>query len=438
METILATGDLVELETHHMRCRVESFLGGGGQGEVYQVLVLGSGPERRFALKWYFPYMATTGQRALLEDLIIRAAPSPRFLWPQDLATIGGRPGFGYLMPLRGSDYRGLYEIMTGKISPTFRAIVTSATELADGFWQLHANGLCYRDISFSNVFFDPRHGSVLICDNDNVGIDGRSSASVYGTPGFMAPEVMRGEALPSAATDLFSLSVLLFHLLMVHHPLLGRRELDESVWDRAAVYRLYGERPVFIFDPDDRSNEPVPGYHDNALVFWPLYPQFVRDLFTRAFTAGVRDPLNKRVRELEWLPAMVRLRDAIVYCDGCNVEVFWDAAAGVAPVCWKCGRPVVLPPRLMVDGQTVMLNYDARVFPHHVRGEKWGFDQPVAEVARHPTNPDVWGLRNLSARTWSATTPSGAVVDVLPGRSITLAPGTSVNFGTVRGVIEF
>src|SRR6266536_372579 len=92
METILATGDLVELETHHMRCRVESFLGGGGQGEVYQVLVLGSGPERRFALKWYFPYMATTGQRALLEDLIIRAAPSPRFLWPRVLAVARERP----------------------------------------------------------------------------------------------------------------------------------------------------------------------------------------------------------------------------------------------------------------------------------------------------------------------------------------------------------
>jgi DNA-binding helix-hairpin-helix protein with protein kinase domain len=438
MKTMLTVGDMVELETYHMRCRVESFLGGGGQGEVYQALILGSGPERRFALKWYFPHMATSGQRAILEDLINREAPSPRFIWPRDLASMSSRPGFGYLMPLRDSSYRGLHEIMTGKASPSFRAIVTSAMELADGFWQLHANGLCYRDISFGNVFFEPAHGSVLICDNDNVGIDGRSTASVYGTPGFMAPEVMRGEVLPSAATDLFSLSVLLFYLLMVHHPLQGRRELDEPVWDRAAAYRLYGERPVFIFDPDDRSNEPVPGYHDNALVFWPLYPQFIRDLFVRAFTAGLRDPLNKRVRELEWLPAMVRLRDAIIYCSRCKVEVFADTAAGATPTCWHCGKPVMRPPRLVVDGETVMLNYDTKIFPHHVRSEKWGFDRPVAAVARHPTNADVWGLRNLSSTTWTATTPSGDLVSVLPGRSITLADGTTVDFGTARGVIQF
>ncbi len=438
METILAVGDLVELETYRMRCRVESFLGGGGQGEVYQALILGSGPERPCALKWYFPHMATPEQRAIVEDLINREAPSSRFLWPQDLATTNGRPGFGYLMPLRGSQYRGLYEIMTGKVSPSFRAIVTSAIELAHGFWQLHANGLCYRDISFGNVFFDPQQGNVLICDNDNVGIDGRSTASVYGTPGFMAPEVMRGEALPSAATDLFSLSVLLFYLLMVHHPFEGRRELDEPVWDRQAAYRLYGERPVFIFDPDDRSNEPVPGYHDNALVFWPLYPQFVRELFVRAFTEGLRDPLNKRVRELEWLPAMVRLRDSIVYCSACKAEVFWDAAIGAAPTCWQCGKPVTLPPRLVVDRQTIMLNYDACVSAHHVGAEKWGFDRPVAEVAQHPTNPDVWGLRNLSSTTWTAATPTGGLLEVVPGRSVTLAPGTSVNFGTAQGVIEF
>jgi eukaryotic-like serine/threonine-protein kinase len=438
METMLAAGDVIELETYRRQCRIESFLGGGGQGQVYQVRILGSGPERHFALKWYFPHMARPEQRAILQDLVTREAPSARFLWPQDLATSGDRPGFGYLMPLRGDNYRGLHEIMTGTVSPSFRAVVTSAMELADGFWQLHACGLCYRDISFGNVLFDPRDGSVLICDNDNVGIDGRSTASVYGTPGFMAPEVMRGEALPSAATDLFSLSVLLFYLLMVHHPFQGRYELDEPVWDRAAAYRVYGERPLFIFDPDDRSNEPVPGYHDNALVFWPLYPQFIRDLFVRAFTAGLRDPLNKRVRELEWLPAMVRLRDSIVYCAGCKAEVFSDTAASAPLTCWKCNRQVSLPPRLVVDGNTVMLNYDTRVFPHHVRSQKWGFDRPVGAVVRHPTRPDVWGLKNVSAATWKATTPSGILVDVIPGRSVTLAPGTGIDFGTARGVIEF
>jgi hypothetical protein len=56
---------------------------------------------------------------------------------------------------------------------------------------------------------------------------------------------------------------------------------------------KLYGAEPVFIFDPNDHSNEPVPGLHDNALAFWPIYPQFLRDLFIQSFTAGIRDPEN-------------------------------------------------------------------------------------------------------------------------------------------------
>ena len=47
---------------------------------------------------------------------------------------------------------------------------------------------------------------------------------------------------------------------------------------------------PLFVFDPDDESNRPVPGVHDNVVVIWPALPLFVRRLFTRSFTVGLRD----------------------------------------------------------------------------------------------------------------------------------------------------
>ena len=55
----------------------------------------------------------------------------------------------------------------------------------------------------------------------------------------------------------------------------------------------LYGKNAVFIFDPLDDSNRPLATAHENAYVFWPLYPDFLRRLFTRAFTAGMSDPLG-------------------------------------------------------------------------------------------------------------------------------------------------
>src|SRR5256885_1046760 len=86
------------------------------------------------------------------------------------------------------------------------------------GQGELHARGLCYRDISFGNAFFDPETGEVLICDNDNVTVDAQAKGGVYGTPRFMSPEIVRGETAPNSQTDLFSLSVLLFYMFMMHH----------------------------------------------------------------------------------------------------------------------------------------------------------------------------------------------------------------------------
>ena len=40
-----------------------------------------------------------------------------------------------------------------------------------------------------------------------------------------MAPEIVRGQAKASTETDLFSLAVLLFYMLFMHHPLEGARE---------------------------------------------------------------------------------------------------------------------------------------------------------------------------------------------------------------------
>ena len=437
MNQILTPGQIVHTESG-TPCKVERFLGGGGQGEVYKADLAGTA----IALKWYFPAQATPDQRAALGDLVTRGPPDLRFLWPLQLTTSPDVPGFGYVMPLRGPRYKGIVDLMKRRIEPTFRVLATAAMELADGYLALHAQGLCYRDISFGNVFFDPGTGEVLICDNDNVTVDGQGRSGVLGTPRFMAPEIVRGEAQPSTQTDLFSLSVLLFYVLIVHHPLEGKRELAIKCLDLPAMNKLYGTDPLFIFDPDDDSNRPMTGYHENAIVFWPLYPQFLRGLFTEAFTLGLRDPLE-RVRESEWRAAMVRLRDSIVFCANCGAETFYDgevlrAAGGKPGTCWSCGTGIRLPPRIRVGDAIVMLNHDTQLFPHHVDDERlYDFSQPVAAVTQHPKDPSIWGLKNLSGEKWVITASDGSLQDVEPGRSVRLAVGTTINFGKKVGEIR-
>ncbi len=414
---------------------VRDFLGAGGQAEVYQVTVDGA----EYALKWYYPGMATPLQRAALERLIESKEPSPEFLWPIALCAGKADDDFGYLMPLRPAGFHSLQDLVTRRVDPSFKTVLTAGMNLAQAYLNLHTQGLCYRDISFGNAFLNPATGDILVCDNDNVTVDGEHLDTVQGTQRFMAPEIVRGEAPSSAQTDLFSLSVLLFYLLMVAHPLEGRLEANIHAFDLHAMKHLYGDLAIFIFDPQDDSNRPVAGLHDNATLYWPIYPESVRELFTRAFTVGVRNP-GQRVRETEWRAGLSKARDALLYCDHCRAENFYGSdPTTLARRCWRCHKSFTLPFRLRMDERDiVMLNTDTKLFDHHLGFERsYNFATALAEVSQNPHHPNVLGLKNLSSRPWSATTPDNVIHRVEPGRSIRLSTGLKINFGDRSGEVR-
>lgn len=424
--------------------QVHRFLGEGGQGTVFAV---GDARGNQLALKWYHPQFADRAQWNALSLLVRIPPPDTRFLWPIELAVapesvMSARQGnipnqFGYVMPLRDARFRELSDHLTRRISPSFRALAMAGVQLADSFLQLHTKGLCYRDISRSNVFLDPDTGDVRICDNDNVGIDG-GDTSIGGTPGYMAPEVIRQEAVPSTKTDRYSLAVLLFMMLIIHHPLLGAREMSIPFYDRDKDRRLMGYEPLFIFDPHDPSNRPVPGEHDNALIFWPLYPEYLRTLMTRAFTEGLADPVHGRVTEAEWRGALARLRDLVAVCPVCRQQNFYDSSGQGEWTCCACGTPLASPLRLKVGRDEVVLSEGATLYPHHLMARsRYDFSTELATVTSHKVY-DMLGLSNPadSTSTWSYNLADGRIGQVLPGATVRLEAGTIINFGAVQGQV--
>jgi serine/threonine protein kinase len=428
---VLSIGTELDLPRHGSRWRVGALLGEGGQGAVFSLdPVDGDGPS--LALKWYRAEAAHPEQHAALVRLAQLPAPSAAFLWPVEVLA-GPDGGFGYVMPLRPAGHVPVAELLTGRVDAPFSTVTRLCMGLADSFLQLHAQGLCYRDISLGNVFFDPVTGDPLVCDNDNVGIDGRDQARVLGTSRFMAPEVVVGDALPSTGTDLYSLSVLIFYLLMFHHPLQGRRELDHACFDRGVERQLFGTEPLFVFDPEDDSNAPDPVVHGAVLQYWPLYPRYLRDDFTRAFTVGLREP-SRRVREGVWRSHLSRLLDGIVVC-ACGRENLTDDGVPMG-ACWSCGVALPPPVRLRFGPRVLVLNAGTRVTGHHLRRD-YAHDDTVAEVVVHPSRPDLWGLRNHTSATWSVAGPDGSAQEVGPGRSIGLLPGATLQIGGVTATIE-
>lgn len=412
------------------RYTVKQLLGAGGQGEVYSV----EAEHKAYALKWYYKNTATKNQKEILDNLIQNGPPDASFLWPQDMIFRAYGESFGYIMPLRPKNYRSIVDMMKRKAEPSFYCLCRAAYQLTRGYRALHGKGYSYRDISFGNVFFDPDTGDVLICDNDNVSYND-AKTGIYGTPRFMAPEIVTGKAKPSRNTDLFSLAVLLFYMFMLGHPLEGKREARIKCMDIHAMNQLYGTDPLFVFDPDNKDNRPLAGYQDNVLIFWDLYPQQLRDLFITSFTTGLTQP-NRRITEAKWLETFANMMSGIMICPHCGCEVFYDAQkeeSGAAHICWGCQQTVTVPPKMVIGKSTVLLMAGTKLYQHHIDGD-YDMETVAGEVVQNPSNPKLWGIKNLSRDNWTYSKGDGTQVPVAPGRSAAIARDAKVDFGQLTG----
>jgi serine/threonine protein kinase len=412
MSQVLKSGQIIKTLANK-KCVVGPLLGSGTQGEVYKANIEG----HDYALKWYCKQFASEKQKQSLSNLINISAPDKRFLWPIDLAISSSGPGFGYVMNLRDPKYKDIQKILSRKITSSIKALITGCIYLSDSFSELHTKGLSYRDISWGNVFFEPLNGDILICDNDNVTISGTWDGGILGTPRFMAPEIVRGEAYPDRNSDLFSLAILMFYLLFNHHPLEGKREIDIHCLDLPAMKKLYGTHPLFIFDPNDKSNYPVKGIQDNPLIYWKIYPTELKDLFLKSFTEGLNNPAG-RLPESLWRKELSQIREHIILCT-CEAENFYDVSKlqsnGKVGQCWNCKRDLQLPPRIKIGNRSqnnniILLNYDTKLFAHHIDNcARISFDNPIAEVTQNKLDPGVWGLKNLSRDKWVVYSVKGS-----------------------------
>jgi serine/threonine protein kinase len=435
---MLRIGQTVHLRFSGLPCVIQEFVGEGGQGEVYRAH-LPSGTD--IAVKWFsMPYVKKRDPRIeqRLTELIDLEMDFEEFIWPFDLSDAPGVPAFGYAMPWCKENFKPVLKLINEKPQPTFRALAMAGFRLANAFNHLHSDskigGRCYRDISDSNVRVDPVTSHIRILDNDNVDITG-TPGPMAGTVSYQAPEIVLKQSFANVYTDLHSLAVILFRLLLVDHPLQGENE-NRIMGD---LVELYGRNPVFVFDPNNASNRPIPKIHTTALLFWSIFPKFIKDLFEQAFTAGLRNP-GKRVVEVQWREALVRFCDSIFECD-CEdgTENFYDLGAirsssGLG-TCWNCKKPLAPPPRMVFDENyenVVTLTPKTQLFPHHILKTMYDFSLPLAQVVGKAE-----GLENLSKQKWVVKTADGSTQEVHPGQVAPLDPHMRIHFGRVTAKVR-
>ncbi len=402
-------------------------LGEGGQGLVYRVSYNG----RQLALKWYFKNKLSDPDKFYrnIQNNIKQGAPTGAFLWPIEI-TEQFDGSFGYLMELRPPEYKDFSLFLLAKVRfSSIDAVINAALCITNGFRELHRRGFSYQDLNDGNFFVNPKTGDVLICDNDNVAPYGEN-LGIAGKCRYMAPEVVVGKKRPDIHTDRFSLAVVLYMLLFLNHPLEGKKTMCPCLTEEHER-KFYGTEPVFVWDPGNDINRPVRGVHVNEIKFWPVYPEFIRETFTEAFSTESMTGADTehRVQEKKWQEVFTALRDVLISCPVCKGETFADIKAESCK-CINCGQSIKRPLLLRVKKYRVAAAPGKELFACHTVYDSDDFKSVTGGFITSRSDPSILGLRNMSDNVWTAILPNGTTKPYDRDQVIRLGRGLKINFG--------
>lgn len=415
----LKTGERIPLLGSNQSVKILNYIAEGGQGEVYKVEYNGG----EYALKWYSKIVPTDAFYDNLAHNIKVGPPAEYFLWPQAITEkVKGR--FGYIMKLRPSEYKEYGEFLLGDARfQSWDLLFKAALNIVESYFELHSMGYSYQDLNEGSFFINPKNGDVLICDNDNVAPFG-VNLGVKGMPKYMAPEVVLNKSRPNTHTDRFSLAIILFRLFYIDHPLEGKYTVQFPLTDAIGA-QLFGERPLFVYDPKNDSNRPLPDAHPNVIKRWPMFPPDLNAAFTKAFTSGLKD-INSRITEQQWREVLMKARGMLVVIDG--KEQFVNAY-----------QPNSVPNGcrlLRTEEQVIALAPNSILYSCQIDRLSTDYRKPAALVKASNSDKSIYGLGNLTDKEWIVTIPNKNPGSVKPKGFAPLLPGTVIDFGNIKGKV--
>ena len=186
------------------RFRLDQRIGGGGMGSVYRARDLRLG--RDVAIKVVPAELLNdpdARQRFRTDAHLVAKLHYPSIVSIFDYGIVADGAGYLVMELVEGDDLR---RILTrdGPFPPARAAGILS--QISAAIDAAHREGILHRDLKPENVFLTAGETQVKVLD---FGV----GSAIVGTPAYMAPEQLRGEALDERS-DVFSLGVMTFEML--------------------------------------------------------------------------------------------------------------------------------------------------------------------------------------------------------------------------------
>lgn len=201
------------------RYRIKAELGRGGMSTVY----LAHDPrfERDVAIKLLpleLLHQPTFRRRFEREAKVVASLDHPAIVPVYDFGEEDGQPFLVMRFMTGGSLAERLKQ---GAISISESARIMA--KLAPALDEVHVHGVIHRDLKPSNVLFDQRN-EPYISDFGTAKLKYAhtkltDTGGAVGTPAYMSPEQIQGEAELDGRSDIYTLGVILFEMLTGKHP---------------------------------------------------------------------------------------------------------------------------------------------------------------------------------------------------------------------------
>ena len=207
-------------------------IGRGGMGEVYRARDLRL--KREVAIKTLPPGFAGDRDRIARFEREARAASALNHPNIVSVHDIGREDGVSFIVSelVEGETLAAVI----GHGPLPLRKLLDVGTQICEGLAAAHAAGVIHRDLKPGNIMLT-RDGRVKILDFglarqnrapgvDSMTMEASSPGMILGTPGYMSPEQVRGEAT-DARSDLFGLGVILYEMASGQRPFRGTSSIE-------------------------------------------------------------------------------------------------------------------------------------------------------------------------------------------------------------------
>jgi serine/threonine-protein kinase len=212
------------MEPKHIgRYDIKSLIGQGGMSTVY--LAYDPRSHRNVAIKVLPPYYLHATkfrERFEREALTITLLEHPAIVPVYDMGEDEGQP---YIVMRYMSGGSLAERLRKGPIP--LREALEMFNRLAQAIDAAHSKGVIHRDIKPDNILFD-QYGTCFLSDfglarlRESLGFAKISDGSIMGTPAYMSPEQIQGDKEVDGRSDIYSLGVVLYHMLSGMTPYQG------------------------------------------------------------------------------------------------------------------------------------------------------------------------------------------------------------------------